>query len=141
MTNSALVNGFTSEEIIVLYKYMCWFEKIKSLTTDKSLYQQYPYQRRFWDDFKKCSLSTRKVKEMPKTYQKQPNNNLIYTLSAKTKQLSFLRHLRNSIAHGVIETDSKVIVIRDYSQRAKKCTCMGNLNKSLLMKFLQNQVS
>lgn len=132
-----MVNGFNSEEIVLLYKYICWFEKIKRITTDKSLYEQFPVQKGFWQHFKGKEFKSEKNNNMPKDAQKQKANVIVFTVSWKTRQLSILRHLRNSIAHGTFETDGKKVTLSDKSLRLKKCTCMGNISKSILMSFIE----
>ena len=50
-----------------------------------------------------------------------PMDNLIsMTKSRNSKQLSFLHHLRNSIAHGQIEKDGNFIHLLDYGYDKKK---------------------
>lgn len=139
-TVASVINGFDEKEIFVLYNYVCWFEKIKSLKTDRSLYSFCPQQKQFWIHFssKQFDFKSEKGSQMPAKVSNQKSNTILFTLSAKTRQLSFLRHLRNSIAHGLIVCKGKTIEITDYNSRSKRLSCMGNLSKSSLMTYLQS---
>ncbi len=133
--------GFEPEEIIILYKYICWYKSISKISTDKKLYKQYPWTKSFWIDtsIKKYNFKIEKSSKMPKKAIEQRSNTMVYTKSVGTKLLSFLRHLRNSIAHGNIEARGKgnnVVTICDYYSNGSKCSCMGNLHKTLLIDLL-----
>lgn len=134
--------GFEPDEIIILYKYICWYESISKIKSDGKLYSLYPWTNYYWIVFssKKFNFKTEKSGNMPKGAVKQKNNTLVYTKCVNTKLLSFLRHLRNSIAHGNIEARGKgnnVVTINDYYSNGSKCTCMGNIHKTIFIEFLK----
>lgn len=137
------LKGFDSDEVFVLYKYICWYESNSDIIRDNILYRRCPLFENFWRTMSRTKhvFKTERSDNMPITAVEQESNTMVYTKCVKTKLLSFLRHLRNSIAHGKIESggiDNNVVTICDYTKDGTKCTCMGNMNKTVLINILKN---
>lgn len=142
-TMTTEVNGFCEKDTFIFFKYVCWFEKIRPLKTDKFLFNQCPQQKHFWNHFtsKQFDFQSEKAAKMPSKDTRQKSNTVVFTISAKTRQLSFLRHLRNAIAHGTIKTNGKSIEFTDYNAREKRYSCIGNLSNVSLKSFFDSFLS
>lgn len=129
----AVYNGLSKDEIIIFYKFLCQYESIKSINRDKLLNTHYPncsYQ------FKKLiprqSLIIKSAAELQTV--KLTINNAFYFTNNSTKLLSFLRHLRNAIAHGNITKKNKQYIIKDYSH--SQPTAIGVINAEIIISVI-----
>lgn len=139
MKNS--IHGFSSDEVMDLYHYLCIYEKeLAKIESQVNLINKYPKLK----DIEQlmagivCNFCT---KESLKVIGLVPMDNLIsMTKSRSSKSLSFLNHLRNSIAHGQIEKDGNFIYLLDYGydkDNSKVFSARGMIKSSSLFKIVK----
>lgn len=127
-----MINGFGDKEIFIFYSFLCRYEKkINAIETSNELISNFPNLQKFdklISDFT-CKLTTRE--DMPIMGLLALPNTVYMTNSKRTKTLSFLKHLRNSIAHGQIMKEVNYIHITDYredkSTKEKVYTARGKV--------------
>jgi len=91
------INGFSCEEVMVLYQFLDYYEKkISQLKNNKSLDVS-----GFNKLVKEGSILLVKVKSTG-DFKNVTANTVVLTIQKKNQLLSFLAHLRNSIAHAYI---------------------------------------
>ena len=117
------------------HKFICFYEKIKLIEKDKDLNKLYPdLTKDVKEIFPKKSLvvKTRKELESCKIYA----DNMCYFTLNNTMTLSFLRHLRNAIAHDNIKYDNKrhSFSIVDFDR--KRQTAMGEFKENIIYELI-----
>ena len=133
MSKTSIINGLTKDDIVLLYKYVNIYEKhIKELTTnekiDVQIKQLYVLTKPFI--FKTCSQN--EVGNLTK----KTENEVYFVKSASNKSLSFLYHLRNSIAHCLIEKEGTRYKFAD-KNRSKELTMIGTIDCSILESIIK----
>ena len=85
--------GFEPEEIIILYKYICWYKSISKISTDKKLYKQYPWTKSFWIDtsIKKYNF---KIKQFTKAKETDKKFHVSRVLT-RHELISFAEKIKN----------------------------------------------
>ncbi len=135
------IHGFNPSEVIDLYHYLCIYENnIAKIYSQKNLINMYPKLKDI-DQLMAgivcnfCNIESLEIIGLA------PMDNLIsMTKSRNSKQLSFLHHLRNSIAHGQIEKDGNFIHLLDYGydkNKKKIFSARGKIKSSLLFKIVK----
>ena len=127
-----IINGFNEDKLFILYAYLCRYEhKIKSINTLKELTSMYPNLHKLENLISSfsCNISTRE--SMPAMGLLALPDILYMTNSKGSKVLSFLTHIRNSIAHGQIMKEDDYIHVIDYREnkntKEKICTARGKV--------------
>lgn len=114
-----------------LYLYMCSYKFIKTINSDKEFNKAYPNLK--YEILKILSKPNLVVKTRNELKCiKLRSDNLIYFTVKETKTLSFLRHLRNAIAHDniIYNTDLHSYIIHDYDKG--NLTAIGQISENKL---------
>ena len=117
------------------YKSICFYDKIKSIQTDKEFNNRIPnITNEINLIFSKGSLNTKTRAELQDW--KITLNNVIYFTKDKTKILSFLRHFRNAISHDnlIYDRKNKIFNITDYDRN--QLTAIGQFNETFIIEFI-----
>ena len=137
--------GFEKQEIVVLYHYLCVYEKkLKSLDSNKKLFKEYPAIERIESllDALNCKEYNSDSREI--TDKGFGSYYVAMTWSRSSKLTSFLHHLRNAIGHGRIEQQEDYIELKDYdTPKMKNITAQGRIKPSVLFEiinFINNKV-
>lgn len=80
-------------------------------------------------------LITKKEEEMECINPHNCVGEVIYYTCSKTKSIDFLRHLRNSIAHGNIHKEGKYFLIEDF--KGKKRSACGRIESNKIKKLIE----
>lgn len=106
---STTFNGFSSDEIVDLYKFLCAYEKIEPFRKDNSLERNYPVlSEKLFSLLYQLPLKSDNCITIVKD-----DLNIKYTPARRNKFTAFLYHFRNAIAHGrVFKKDQ--IEIKDF---------------------------
>ena len=100
------INGFTKDEVKDLYRFICMYEKggFGFFYALEDVYRCHPQLVHILPLFLgNLELSKTGLREIQKVDLSTFKNKICFTKSKnKDKVLSFLSHLRNSIAHGLI---------------------------------------
>ena len=132
--------GFSNSEIVELYKYLCIYEGvIKNIGSQKELMTTYPNLKELEilrSSFA-CSKCTRNY--LSSVGILSLNNLVSMTSSRSSILLSFLNHLRNSIAHGLIEREGGYVHFSDYllDNKIKRFSANGKIKSSVTFKIIQ----
>lgn len=123
------INGLTKEEVAFLYRYVHFYEnQIKDLENSDDIREQE-------DQLKEITKSI--IYKICYQYELEDNNiaemdNEIYFTTTKTKTLSFLRHLRNAIAHCSITKKNNHYEFMDYNYQNNRPNMKGCVNCDVL---------
>ncbi|MEQ2911834.1 hypothetical protein [Butyricimonas faecihominis] len=120
MTKKQIVNGLTKDDIVLLYRYLDFYEKnqIKALTKNKDLnllISNVVFQIKTL--VKSVKFVKAKKGSIPLSLQ---TNNTVYYPQNDTMIPSLLRHFRNSIAHALVKKEGKVYYITDIGSNKNK---------------------
>lgn len=123
------LKGFYTHEVVDLYHYLCIYEnELKYIKNQECLWKQHPKLKKLEELISnfECNYCT---KESLQNCALAPINNLVSMTKCKTsKVLSFLHHLRNSIAHGQIEQEEDYVHLIDYDY--EKDSKLGKMHKN-----------
>ena len=110
------INGWNDKEIFLLYEFLVSYEKgrLSSYQKDDELFKEHPEIKKVDTLFCSISYSTKDKSSKLKDLFPSSGKNEIYFLSHGTPLLSFLYHLRNSIAHGEIEKKGEEAFVVDW---------------------------
>lgn len=106
------INGFEEKQIFLLYDFLvaCEESGITTFTSTKALLKEHPELSDLDEAMKAVKCHKSNAQEMNGVNYKSLSNEIYFT-KRKNNLLSFLAHLRNSIAHGcAIEYDGKILV-------------------------------
>ncbi len=113
------INGFTQSEIVELYRFVCMYEKggFCYFDTLEDVYKEHPLLREELPSLLgKVKLQVNSIGCIQNVNLAECKNNVSFSkIKKRGNLLSFLGHLRNSIAHGLIYKDGQQIRITDYS--------------------------
>lgn len=135
------IRGFSPNEIVELYRYLCIFgNDLENIGSQKELVKKYPKLK---DLEKKITgfVSNYYTRESLKTIAITPMENLVsMTKCRSSKVLSFLHHLRNSIAHGQIEQEGGSVHLIDYGKenKAKVFSARGIIKSTTLFEIIND---
>lgn len=109
------INGFGPKEVVELYHYLCiYVNKLEHIRSQNVLLKQYSELKGI-DTLMSSFVCNNCTRESLKTIGLVSMNNLVSMTKCRTsKQLSFLHHLRNSIAHGQLTKKGKYVELIDY---------------------------
>lgn len=133
------VHGFSPNDVVELYRYLCIYEnKLEEIPTQEDLIKKHT---KLIDLEKVMSafVSNYCTKESLKVIALAPVENLVsMTKCRSSKVLSFLHHLRNSIAHGLIEQEDGFVYFIDYgkNKKGKDFSARGKIKSSTLFEII-----
>lgn len=141
MSKATILNGLTKDDIVLLYKYLAFYEDnhIKTIKSDTAL-------NSLRSDIiinMKALINNIKFKRVAKgsiSNVKDLKNEIIY-VKHHTIILSILYHLRNAIAHHLLEVENKKCTFWDVgSEKNKELTAYGTISiekvKSIIKLFV-----
>lgn len=137
-----IFQGFDVKELLDLFTFLLIYEKhLSGFKKDKTMYKSYPFMEDVFNKFNKAIKNEIKGQNQLNNYNMEElNKHIYYTSSNKSnKNHSVLRHLRNTIAHGLIEKDEKYILIRDFWK--KKPSAVGRLKINKVMTLINSIVN
>lgn len=138
------INSLNSQELKSLMLEFLWFySSIEGITTNKVLKEKYPLlESKVYSLLNKQDLKRKNSNEI-KLYNKShiKDNSFIFTKN-NTVLLDFLRHIRNSIAHGNLALhpkNNKTIIVTDYKKNKGviEPTCYGHLTFAKFIELLK----
>ena len=117
MMNMNKINGFKKEQIFKLYDYLVAYEDsgIEMYNSTKALLKDHPELSELKEIIKKVECKKSDSIEMKDIDLKNINNEIYLTKCKGNLLLSFLAHLRNSIAHGNIFAHDSHILVTDFA--------------------------
>ena len=138
MSKSLTINGLTRDDIVLLYKYLEFYEKkqIKTFTTDKQLKALLSGNvSQVWLLVRECNFKSTKKGCMPANL---PPKSTIYFVKHYTIMLSLLYHLRNSIAHALMYKVGKEYHVYDIEpNKNKQLTMNGNIDVTMVKSLIK----
>jgi hypothetical protein len=120
------VNNLSSTEIAFFYQFLYCYETV--LIKYKNNKEIGPFVSQF-DKY----IRNSDIKLYTKSKSQVPNS--VVTTNNKTIVLSFLAHLRNSIAHCLIVSDGDYFNLKDYYY--KEITMNGRIEKNHLFQIIK----
>ena len=135
------INGFTDDEVIDLYRFVCLYEQggFKYFNTLEDVYLSHPSLEHILPScLGYLELQQTGLKEIQKVDLRVLKNKICFNKSEnKDKALSFLAHLRNSIAHGLVFKENQQVIITDYSiTKPTSFSARGIMDYDLFMKLI-----
>lgn len=127
-------NNLSQKEIVLFYEFLhCYESNLKQLENEKSIGE---IAKEFKSKVKEFRLNINVVNRGKVPQSDTLNSNEIFmTLSKNTQMLSFLNHLRNSIAHILIKKVDNNFELGD--KNGSTITMSGIINE-LDLKYLIN---
>lgn len=128
-----MVNNLSSTEIVLIYNFLYYYEKhLRQYRTNKSL-GSLP------QNFKQLTnsqlITIKKISITQINSQLSVQTNMVFVNGKESEMLSFARHLRNSIAHCLVEKKGVNFYLRDYS--GKNLSMIGELKKDSLFEIIE----
>lgn len=110
------INGWNEKEVFVLYGFLEGYERgrLSSFEKDDVLFKEHPELIEFEKLFKSVLCHPKDRSSKLRNLFPSSGKNEIYVLSHGTPLLSFLYHLRNSIAHGEIQKRGEEAFVVDW---------------------------
>ena len=123
------IHGFTEEEIFNLYKFLCIYESVLSKMPDgAALIKKYTTLKGVKSKIKRVlkpiCLSKTKITNINDT-DIIPDTFYYSAKKGKKQEITVLLHLRDAIAHGLIEKCGNYISIRDFDVNTNEYTAKG----------------
>jgi len=126
-TKKPVFKGFSEDEIVLLYRFICKYEENKKRIEGEALTACYPNSSHWAEFINPESIKTKKAREMQKNAGKISSNDQIEQTKSKTnsepkssKIVSLLSHLKSSVSNGHIEKNGDSVQFSDYHN--------GNIN-------------
>ena len=135
-----IIHGFDANEVVELYHYLCIYESELKLIVSKEAFVNSFYNHKELEQLIAGIVLNYCTKESLKVIGLVPVENLVsMTKCRNTKTLSFLHHLRNSIAHGQIEKDGDYIHLIDYGyeNNEKVYSARGKIKSNVIFEIVQ----
>ena len=135
-----IIHGFDANEVVELYNYLCIYESELKLIVSKEAFVNRFYNHKELEQLIAGIVLNYCTKEFLKVIGLVPVENLVsMTKCRNTKTLSFLHHLRNSIAHGQIEKDGDYIHLIDYvyENNEKVYSARGKIKSNVIFEIVQ----
>lgn len=111
------INGFTVTQIFQLYAYLVAYEEsgIEKYSSMKAMLEEHPMLSEVTKVVQKVVCHKTVAHDMKSIDFKSLKNEIYQTNVKKNKVLSFLAHIRNSIAHGDCVENKNHVLITDYA--------------------------
>jgi hypothetical protein len=133
-----IINGFSKDQIFQLYKYLVAYEEsgIGKYKSTKALLGDHPELSGIEQIGKSIIFHSQTSSELTGINFKSLINEVYFTKSKGNLLLSFLAHLRNSIAHGNVVEHKGMVLITDFENpkyhptnfNARGCIELGIVN-------------
>lgn len=134
------INGFKQNEIFMLYEYLVAYEDsgIENYNRNKALFKEHPELTGLANTIKSVTCHKSNAQEMKEIDFKELLNEIYFTKNKGSNLLSFLSHLRNSIAHGAMVEHKGNVLITDFANpkyRPTDFTARGCVEKDIIIEF------
>lgn len=124
--------GFSQLEIFNLYYCALVIDKeISKYDTNKEAEKQIPVLKGVEKDLPKIVCDTKGGQAIVKA-EKNNIKDVFVCTKQSTNLLSFLKHLRNAIAHGMISKSNGYVIIRDYNKGKNQKTAYGMIKREAI---------
>ena len=127
-----------------LYLFMCWYSLIEKSNTNKSLNKKYPpsFTNDVTNTFAKKELVCVGSHAELMNLGQPITDTFVYYVSSKSKCIDLLRHIRNAIAHDLLEFDKtkKQFYLVDYNMHGK-LTAYGKIDAAKFYDLLHTVLS
>ena len=139
-----IIHGFSPNEVVDLYRYLCIYEsEMQHIGNQENLVKKYPKLQELEEKRSHfvCNYCNR---ESLKVIALAPKDNLVsMTKCRSSKTLSFLHHLRNSIAHGQLEMEDGFVHLIDYEyeNNVKVFSARGKIESSTLFEIIKTIIN
>lgn len=113
------INGWDKKEVFMLYNFLEAYERgnLSTYEKDENLFKEHPEVKDLEFLFNSVSCSFKKKAKMINDQIPATGKNQIFLLRHGTPLLSFLYHVRNSIAHGIIEKRGNEALVVDWCKK------------------------
>ena len=119
------INGFDTEEIVNLYKFLCAYAKIEKFKNDESFKKNYPtFAQALFSMLDQLPLKPENCISII-----EGDSKIKYTSAHRTKNMAFLYHFRNAIAHGMIRKNV-MVEIKDFDRSTLTAYGLIDYNKT-----------
>lgn len=110
------INGFDKTQIFQLYSYLVAYEDsgIEKYKSTKAMLSEHPELSDLGNIAKVVKYNKANAQEMRGLNFKSLTNEIYQTKNKQNNILSFLAHLRNSIAHGYAQEHEGQVLITDF---------------------------
>jgi hypothetical protein len=141
MAKAKNVNNLSVSDIIKLYNYLCDFELNHKGSSGHFNFNDSPFQ-----NFCKTNNIIPKGKNYKKERQNKSNGYLWFQSKQDENKINdvgynLLKHIRNSIAHGLIKKKGQFYYLEDYNPKAASQTMGGRMRCDLFWPFLEKLIS
>ena len=127
-----MINNLLPNEIELFYNFLYYYENhIKKYSTNKSLGS---LSAQFKETTNNQSINVKKTSKTEIDSQSLQSNNVFVT-GNESVMLCFARHLRNSIAHCLVEKKGTDFYLKDYS--GIHLSMIGELAKDSLLAIIE----
>lgn len=123
------IHGFAEEEVFALYKFLCIYESVLSKMTDgATLVKKYTALRGIKSKIKSSLRPTCFSRAKITNFNDADITPGVFYYSAKKgrkQEITVLLHLRDAIAHGLIEKSGDYIRFSDFDVKTNEYTAKG----------------
>lgn len=139
-------SSYPSQDYLILFcRFLYKYRTLQKVSDrDKSFEKEKPGFVAF---FKQTIGSTKKKlikktkEDMKSMTKKSLSEEIIYYTGSVSLTLDFIRHLRNSIAHGLIESSGNYFIIYDYYDKNEKdLSAIGKIGKEKIKSILERYI-
>ena len=111
------IKGFDEKQIFLLYDYLVAYEEsgIEQYGSTRSLLKEHPELSDLEQAFKTIKSHKSNTQEMCTIDRGSLTNEIYFTINKGNHLLSFLAHLRNSIAHGRVTECNGCVLVVDFA--------------------------
>lgn len=136
------INGFDEKSLFLLYDYLVAYEHsgIEQYKSTKELLKEHPELSDLEQVFKTIKSHKSNTQEMCAINIASLTNEIYLTINKGSHLLSFLAHLRNSIAHGRVSECKGKILVKDFANpkyNPVDFTARGCINYEVVVKITE----
>lgn len=136
------INGFTDQEVFDLYAFLEAYEKLYSeqdYQKNEILFEKHPELSELENAYKNINYSSKDNSSLIEKVILPNDSEQMYGLRHGSPLLSFLYHLRNSIAHTIIKKEGERIYIEDKTKnRPRRLSAKGYIQSLDIVKSFTN---
>ncbi len=135
-TKKPVFKGFSEDEIVLLYKFICEYVKNERQITRETLTECYPNSSQWTKLISPESVKIQNARDIQKNAGKiSSDGQIVLTSSRSSKIVSLLSHLRNSISNGYIEKNGDSIQFSDYYN--SNINAIGQVSSDKFFSFIK----
>lgn len=135
-TKKPVFKGFSEDEIVLLYRFICEYVKNERQITRETLTECYPNSSQWTKFINPESVKIQNARDIQKNAGKiSSDGQIVLTSSRSSKIVSLLSHLRNSISNGYIEKNGDSIQFSDYYN--SNTNAIGQVSSDKFFSFIK----